>query len=96
MIGSENFIMGFQLVGVKNAQISDEEPFQKMKMIMEDNKTSIVIVDEGTMKKLNKYEQEEIENSAYPVFLTLSKQADDERMRKMIIEAIGVDVWNKN
>ena len=95
VIGNENFIVGFQLVGIHQAFTATEKPFEQMKTLMEDDTTSMVIVDEETMDKLNKYERNEIEDSADPVFLTLSKNSDDARMRKIIIEAVGVDIWDQ-
>ena len=96
VIGDENFVVGFQLAGIKNVQQAGERPFEKMKVFMDNKKTGMVIVDETTMEKLNKYERVELENSANPIFLTLSKKDDDERMRRLIIEAVGVDIWEKN
>jgi len=93
-LGSEQFILGFQLTGIRQTIKADENNFlDKVHEIKMKKEIGIVIVDEKLMEKLDSHDRTDIEDSVEPVFITLSTQASSDNIRKLIIKSIGVDLW---
>ncbi|MBS3131613.1 hypothetical protein J4212_04235 [Candidatus Woesearchaeota archaeon] len=92
-LGSAEFIVGFQLAGIKDTFESGRDIMEKIKGIRQDKGISIVIVDENALMQLDEHDRMDIEESVMPVFLPLSINASQEGLRKMIIKSVGVDLW---
>lgn len=91
VIGEENFCLGFRLAGIKKIFETDE-PQEALAGVKEDASIGIVIFDENLREKLDVDEKEELENSMRPVFITLSTEASEDTLKKMIRKSIGVDL----
>jgi len=95
VLGSSQFILGFQLAGIRNTIEAGNNTLSQIKEIMNDPKTGIIITEESIMNRLDEHDRSDIEASIKPVIIVLSQQAESESLRKMIKKSIGVDVWNK-
>ncbi|MBI1969981.1 V-type ATP synthase subunit F [Candidatus Woesearchaeota archaeon] len=96
VIGSSEFVLGFQLAGVKRIiELEEKEnPEKKIMELKQDPAIGIIITDARTMEKLNEYRREEIQASVKPVVVVLSIEAEaQDALRKMILKSIGVDLW---
>jgi len=64
----------------------------KCKIWENNEKTGIVIIDENTMEGLDDYTKELVVSSISPVFVVVSETTQQDELRKMIIQSIGVDL----
>jgi len=95
VLGTEEFVLGFELAGIRQTVIADNDPEKQVQNLMKSSEVGVVILDENTVNKLDAYTKKEIDDSVRPVFITLSEKAHDESLRKMIKKSIGVDLWEK-
>ena len=93
VIGGNEFVVGFELAGIKQVIESDENPFRQMKSLVGSKEIGIVVVDEKIMDGLASHERLQIESCVEPVFLPLSQKAEQGNLRRLIKKSIGVDLW---
>ncbi|MAG15736.1 V-type ATP synthase subunit F [Candidatus Woesearchaeota archaeon] len=91
VIGKEDFCLGFRLAGIKKIFETDK-PQEAISKIRQDTEIGIVILDENLFKLLETEEKETLENSLKPIYITLSKEASEDSLKKMIRKSIGVEV----
>ncbi|MBR9699541.1 hypothetical protein GOV09_03750 [Candidatus Woesearchaeota archaeon] len=94
-IGTEAFTLGFQLAGIRMSVNTEDKKdiLDKMYQLKENKEVGIIIVDESVLQKLESQDRSDIEDSVDPVFISLSKDAGGDNIRKLIIKSIGVDLW---
>ena len=93
VVGSNEFIVGFQLAGIKNVVESGDKPFDDIKRFKGSRDIGIVVVDEKIMEKLDIHQKLEIESSVDPVFIPLSAKSEQDSLKGLIKKSIGVDLW---
>jgi len=91
VIGKEDFCLGFRLAGIKKIFETDE-PQQAVSEVREDSSIGIVIFDENLLEKLDIDEKESLEDSLRPIYITLSTEASEDTLKKMIRKSIGVEL----
>ena len=91
VIGKEDFCLGFRLAGVKKIYEVDESE-QALSTLKTDGSVGIVILDQRLYEKLDVSEKEELEGSLKPIYITLSKEASEDSLKKMIKKSIGVEL----
>ncbi len=104
-IGSNEFILGFQLAGIRHTFEVDAALNKKTDISAKEIKTlittstdnvGIVIIDENLLDSMTFFDRSDIENSISPVFIPLSTRAAQENLRKLIKKSIGIDVWKQD
>ena len=93
VIGSNEFIVGFQLAGIRNVMEATANPFSDLKNIRNDEEVGIVVVEEKIMENLEQHEKQFIEASVDPVYIPVSTKTEQESLKKLIKKSIGVDLW---
>lgn len=93
IVGSNEFIVGFQLAGIKDIIEASNNPFNDLKNVKERKEIGIVVVDEKIMEKLEMQQKHEIEASVEPVFIPVSTSVEQESLKRLIKKSIGVDLW---
>jgi V/A-type H+/Na+-transporting ATPase subunit F len=93
--GTDEFVLGFQLAGIRETIVADENPENQVRELMKSGEIGIVIIDEPTLNRVSSYTKTDIMDSVKPVFIMLSDKAEDESLRRMIRKSIGVDLWEK-
>jgi len=93
VIGGSEFIVGFQLAGIKQAVEADSDYFNHLKNFKNKKEISIVVVEEKIMDQLEQHQRAEVESSVDPVFIPLSTVAEQDSLKKLIKKSIGVDLW---
>jgi len=96
VIGNEEFILGFQLAGIRNTFKIGKEPLKDIKDMKKKSNIAVVVIEENIMDKLDPHDRHEIESSISPVFVPLSDTAEQESLRRLIKKSIGVDLWKMN
>lgn len=95
VIGKQDFILGFQLAGIENTFEITQDPMKIIKEVMKKEDIGIIVLDEESISSLSEHDRFIIERSVRPVAITLSKEAENETLRDMIVKSIGIDLWGK-
>ncbi len=91
--GSREFIMGFQLAGVRETIELKDNVFLSLNAMKKREDVAIVILEESAFSGLDSHERLEIESSIEPVFVALSTRAEQDSLRRLIKKSIGIDLW---
>ena len=91
--GSNEFIVGFQLAGIKDTIELAAGLYNELKNLKERKDIGIVIVEEKIMDSLELHQRSEIESSVDPVFIPVSAKAEQDSLRRLIKKSVGVDLW---
>ena len=93
VIGSSEFIVGFQLAGITRTREATENPLDDIREYKKDPRVGIVVIEENVLQKIDPHDRVSIEESVDPVFIPISKEATHEGLRKLIKKSIGVDLY---
>ena len=92
VVGGEEFVLGFQLAGIRKVIVAEENPRNQIKELFGSEDISIVLIDQGTMEKLDFHDRMDVESSISPVFVQLSTEGGMANLKKLIKKSIGVDI----
>ena len=93
VIGRSEFIVGFQLAGIKDLVEVKDNYFNEIKNLKNEKDVGIIVVDEKIMENLETYQRLEIESSVDPVFISISAKIEQDSLKRLIKKSIGVDLW---
>ena len=91
--GPSEFIVGFQLAGIKDTIELKQDPFNEVMELKSRKDIGIIMVDENMMDKLELHQRMEIESSVEPVFIPVSTKVEQDSLRRLIKKSVGVDLW---
>ena len=91
--GSNEFVVGFQLAGIRDAFEIGKNTFDELKDLKSKRDFGIIVVDEKIMDSLELHQRLEIESSVDPVFIPVSARAEQDSLKRLIKKSVGVDLW---
>lgn len=91
--GTNEFIVGFQLAGIKDSIELGTNPYNELKNLKNRKDLGIIIVDEKIMMSLEPHQRLDIDASVEPVFISVSAKLEQGNLRRLIKKSIGVDLW---
>lgn len=91
VIGDSDFRLGFKLAGVQEV-FTKENYEEKIQEITERDDIGILVVKEEDLQELTKRVRQDIGSSVNPVVVSLSEEAESERLQEKIKKAIGADI----
>ena len=94
VLGGSEFVVGFQLAGIKEIIEASQEPVKDIMELKSRKDIGIVVVDEKIMESLDIHQKQEIEDSVEPVFIPLSTKVEQESLKRLIKKSIGVELWS--
>ena len=98
VIGDNDFVMGFELIGIKRIfRAYDAEDLKKTFVsVLADRSIGVLVTEESTMARLDPAFRKTVENSVSPVIVALSaNESGQTNLRDMIKKAIGIDLMAK-
>ncbi|NOQ55203.1 MAG: V-type ATP synthase subunit F [Nanohaloarchaea archaeon] len=97
VLGKPDFIIGFELAGIKDIIIADDKTLgTKLSEALKNKGIGILVMHKADVEALPQRLQNSFDSSVRPVTVMVSEETtSDDRLRKQIKKAIGVDVWNK-
>lgn len=95
VVGGSEFILGFQLAGIKDTIEADSNPLLQLNELKQNKELGIVVVEENIMDCLDMHQRSGIETNISPVFIPLSTKSEMESMRSFIRRSIGVDLMKQ-
>ena len=93
VVGGSEFIVGFQLAGIKDVVEINDNYFNELKNLKNKKEIGIIVVDEKMMENLEQHQRFDIEASVEPVFIPISINVEQDSLKKLIKKSIGVDLW---
>jgi len=93
VLGSNEFIIGFQLAGIKDTIEASSNPLNDIIKLKEKREHGVVIIEEKLMENLEKHDRIDVEDSVDPVFIPISTKAEQDSLKRLIKKSIGVDLW---
>lgn len=92
VIGSEEFVLGFRLAGLRRVFVANEENYQKvMAEAMADEGIGILAVDAKDLEYLPANMRARVSDSIQPVVVPVG--GDESDLREKVRRAIGVDLY---
>jgi len=95
VVGKPEFTLGFRLVGI-NKVFTTENPAVEVKTLLSSSEVGMVIMDEESMKALPQAMSDQVLSSTVPLFITVSATAAQEKLRKMVLQSVGVDLLKES
>jgi|SRR3989338_7244762 len=93
VLGNNEFVVGFQLAGIRETIEVSSEPLKDIEGLRKRQDIGVVVIDEKIMESLEQHQRERIEDSVNPVFIPLSTKVEQDSLRRLIKKSIGVDLW---
>ena len=93
VLGSNEFIVGFQLAGIKDTIEVSDNPINDINKFKEKKEHGVVVIEEKIMENLDKHERIDVEDSIDPVFIPVSTNVEQDSLKRLIKKSIGVDLW---
>jgi len=92
VIGSEEFVLGFRLAGVRSVFVATPENYEKrMLEAMATESVGILAADSKDLPLLSHQVRTKVLNSIQPVVVPVGKDESD--LREKVKRAIGVDLY---
>lgn len=91
VIGSDEFTLGFRLIGVQESY-GKQNYRQDIQELIQREDIGIVVAEESDLEELPDRVKRDVRNSVDPVVVTLSESAEDENLQKQIKQVIGADI----
>jgi len=92
-VGRDDFVQGFQLVGVrKTVTAAPEDLERRIAQVLDDPDVGILILETGDVQKLSHAMRRRLETVARPVVIAVGS-TESEDLRTKIRRAIGVDLF---
>jgi V/A-type H+-transporting ATPase subunit F len=93
VVGSELFVMGFRLAGVRKIHVSDPGDLEgKVNQVVEDKSVGILVLDTRDMEKLSYATRRRLEGMPKPVVIAVGMR-EEEDLRTKVKRAIGIDLY---
>ena len=94
ILGSDEFVTGFRLAGVKNIlTASDKEVSKKVEDVIKEQKVGILVMEDLDFANLNNKVRKILDRSVTPVVVTLTKEQKNSDLRQLVKRSIGIDLW---
>ncbi len=95
VVGDANFTLGFRLAGLQRV-ITTQDPKQELLALLSDVTIGIIIVEERVLSSLDEDTQMRLFESIDPVIVQLTETVNQDALRKMIQQSIGVDIMKND
>ena len=94
IIGSDDFVTGFQLAGLKHTYAAEEKEIDgKVNELMDKPEIGILVMEEKDFGKLPHLTKKRLDKAVKPVVVALSLKGKEASLREMIKKSVGVDLW---
>jgi len=93
VLGSNEFVVGFQLAGIKDNIEVSSNPMNDINKLKSQKEAGVVVVEERILKGMDKHQRLEVEDSVDPVFIPVSTKIEQDSLKRLIKKSIGVDLW---
>ncbi len=93
ILGTDDFVTGFRLAGVRNAIVSQGNLDAEIADVMGREEIGILVMDEKDMNKINNKTKKMLDRAVRPVIVTITEKEGKSDLRESIKRTLGVDLW---
>ncbi|MDI6867029.1 V-type ATP synthase subunit F [Methanoculleus sp.] len=95
VIGSEEFILGFRLAGVRKTYVADTDArlVERINQVLDDRDVGILVLKGSDMERIPLRLRITLENSVRPTVIAIGGEESGLSMRERIKRSVGVDLW---
>ena len=92
VVGTDEFVLGFRLVGIRKVVgCQDEELEKRVTGVMNDKDVGILVLHDDSLKKVSPGLRTRLRQSTRPVLITVGEEEED--LREKVKRAIGIDLY---
>jgi V/A-type H+-transporting ATPase subunit F len=93
IMGSEDFVLGFQLVGIRRAHVVKEEELEdRLDAVMDDQEVGIVVLHNSSLQVLSDEAKAKFMESVSPVVVVVGREEESD-LRDKVKRVIGIDLF---
>ncbi len=93
VLGTDDFVTGFRLAGVKNTFAVTNDFDEKIKEVLDNKEIGVIVIEQEEMDKMSNKTKRVLEKLITPVLITLSSKGKETDLRELIKRTVGVDLW---
>ncbi len=94
VIGSEEFSLGFQMLGVKRIySIGKNRADDKVRELLGDHSVGIILISKDYQDSLSMRTRDDKNRTTVPVVVAIGRERD-ESLRERVKQVMGVDLWS--
>lgn len=92
IVGSEEFVLGFRLVGIRKIfACPDENLEKKIGEVLNDKNVGILVLHDSSLSKVSPPMKQKLRESIRPVLITVGEEEED--LREKVRRTIGIDLY---
>src|SRR3990167_6604223 len=84
IIGTDDFVTGFALAGVKNTYVADENVESEIEKVLNIKEIGVLVMEEGQFNGLNIKARRSLEKTIKPVLITISDKGQGANLRELV------------
>jgi V/A-type H+-transporting ATPase subunit F len=94
VMGRSDFVLGFNLAGVRKTYVVDEAGFPKAieRILSQKDDLGILIVEDQALSTLSPLQRRRVTESLEPVVVAMGEGAGQNDLREKVKRAIGIDI----
>lgn len=95
VMGSSDFVLGFNLAGIRKTYVVEPEQFQKEleRILAQKDDLGILIVESRSLEALHGLARKRASESLDPVVIAMGEGAGETDLREKVKRAIGIDLF---
>lgn len=95
VMGSQDFVLGFNLAGVRRTYVTDAQSFPREmeRLLAGPENLGILIVEGSSLETLNPHARRKATESLEPVVIAMGEGAGEADLREKVKRAIGIDLY---
>jgi V/A-type H+/Na+-transporting ATPase subunit F len=95
VIGNSEFILGFQLAGIRKTYAVESEAklTESINGVLSDGDVGILVLNSNDMNRIPGRLRTQLENSVKPTVIAIGGEEGGLSMRERIKRSVGVDLW---
>lgn len=95
VIGSSDFVIGFNLAGVRKTYPVERQEFPKAmeRILAQKDNLGILIVESSSLDALTPLMRKKVSESLEPVVIAMGEGAGEADLREKVKRAIGIDLY---
>lgn len=96
VMGSPDFVLGFNLAGVRRTYVVDEKEFPKAieRVVVDPQNLGILVVPGSHLDALPPLLRKKVTDSLEPVVVAMGEGAGEGDLREKVKRAIGIDIMS--
>lgn len=93
VVGSDDFITGFALAGVRHVFTAEASLDEKVEEALKFPEIGVLVMEDEQFNSLNAKTKRMLEKLVKPVLVLISDKGKETNLKELIKRSLGVDLW---